>query len=133
MHANGDNAERACVGVPAAGRGGRLGQGLSSVLLHQSAPYAGNKLGWQQQLLRVDRIELLRSREAMGPDVHATLGWTAKQPVLKREDHLLLEESLRADTTQDHHLIAGVVIEAGAHRHGFSNVFYIAAKAGLKR
>ena len=47
-----------------------------------------SKLGWQQQVLRMDRIELLRSREAMGTEVDAALGWIANQPRLKREDHL---------------------------------------------
>ena len=42
-------------------------------------PYGGNKLGWQQQVLNMDRIELLRSHQAM---------------------ELLLEESLRTNTTQ---------------------------------
>jgi hypothetical protein len=65
----------------------------------------------------------------MGPDVDAALGWTAKQQILKREDHLFLEESLRTDTTQDHHLIVGVVIAADVHRRGLSSGLYIASQA----
>jgi len=43
--------------------------------------YGGSKLGWQQRVLRMDRIELLGAHQAMG---------------------LLLKESLRTDTTQNH-------------------------------
>jgi len=81
------------------------------------SPLLEHNLGWQQQVFRVDRIELIRPLEAMGLDDSAVWG-AAKQPILEREYHLLREKSLRADAMQDHHLIAGVAVRAGARRHG---------------
>jgi hypothetical protein len=69
----------------------------------------------------------------MGPDLDAALGWTAKQSLLKPEGHLLQKGNLWSDTTQDHHLIGGVVIAAGVHRRGLSRGLSIAAKAAAQR
>ena len=61
-HADGDNAERACVGGLVAGRGGRLGKGLSAVLLRQPSTGTAPVSPWDQKSTR------LWGRQRLSPD-----------------------------------------------------------------
>lgn len=51
----------------------------------------------------------------MTPDVNPALWWTIKEPIFQRENNLFLEESVRPDTAQDHHLFEIVTVVMDSH------------------